>query len=436
MEPDAGDSPDPTANDSAVQFECPDGHRKSSIDFDPSRLRVQHRARTTTQKPCCGGGSEETEPMSTLRPLRVLLLEDSPDDTRLILHDLRQAGFEPVEQRVETETDFLTHLEPAPDLILGDYRLPRFDALRALRLLQERDLDVPFIVVTGALDDQAAVKFLEHGACDYLLKDRLARLGQAVASALAHKQARDNARRTAAALERRTRELTRSRVELSQLASAASHDLQEPLRMISSFSRLLARHFGGQLNATADEFISYIGDGVVRMQALINDLLDYSRLGTRGEAFRATDCEAIVERALANLKTSIDETGTVVTHGPLPSFRADGTQMLQLFQNLIGNAIKYRGVAPPRIHRAAERQGKDWVFSIRYYGIGFDPKYAERIFTVVQRLHTPDQYPGTGIGLAICKKIVEGHDGRIWADMEPGQGSRLFFTIPASADAE
>ena len=164
---------------------------------------------------------------------------------------------------------------------------------------------------------------------------------------------------------------------------------------------------------------------------LIDDVLAYARVGTRGAAFQPTDCEAVLERALANLEPSIDETGAVVTHDPLPSLWADGTQMGQLFQNLIGNAIKYRGDAPPRIHIAAERQGEEWVFSVRDNGIGFDPEHAERIFTIFQRLHDTDEYPGTGIGLAICKKIVERHAGRIWAESEPGRGSRFSFTIPA-----
>jgi chemotaxis family two-component system sensor kinase Cph1 len=172
------------------------------------------------------------------------------------------------------------------------------------------------------------------------------------------------------------------------------------------------------------------------MQALINDLLAFSRVGKQGADLAPCGCDDSLRRALASLKSLIDETGAVVTSDPLPALSADTTQLGQVFQNLIGNAIKYHSDAPPRIHIGAERRGQEWVFAIRDNGIGFDPKHAERIFTLFQRLHTADQYPGTGIGLAICKKIVERHSGRIWAESERGRGSTFFFSMPATADGE
>ena len=225
-------------------------------------------------------------------------------------------------------------------------------------------------------------------------------------------------------------DLARSNKDLEQFAYVASHDLQEPLRMVSSYTQLLARRYAGQLDAAANKYIAYAVDGANRMQRLIEDLLAYSRVGTRAKGFAPVDCAAVLDQALANLKASIEQSGAVVTHDPLPTVVHDKLLLVQLFQNLIGNAIKFHVEAPPRIHVSAEQKGDEWVLAVRDNGIGIDPQYAERIFTIFQRLHTNEEYAGTGIGLAICKKIVERHGGRIWVESHPGNGSTFCFTIP------
>jgi len=248
-------------------------------------------------------------------------------------------------------------------------------------------------------------------------------------------------RRAEAKLKHTVADLERSNAELEQFAYVASHDLQEPLRMVSSYVQLLAQRYKGQLDADADDFIAYAVDGANRMQALINDLLTYSRVGTRGKPPEPTDCEAVLDQALANLQVAIEESGAVVTHDGLPTVMADDSQLVQLFQNLIDNGIKFRSEGPPRVHVSAKRLplpqagegrgggGSEWAFSVRDNGIGIDPEFFERIFIIFQRLHSREEHPGTGIGLAICKKIVERHGGDIWVESEPGKGSTFFFTM-------
>jgi PAS domain S-box-containing protein len=225
--------------------------------------------------------------------------------------------------------------------------------------------------------------------------------------------------------------LERSNRELEQFAYVASHDLQEPLRMVSSFTQLLAKRYQGKLDKDADEFIAYAVAGAKRMQALINDLLTYSRVDTRGGSFEPIDSKAAFDQAITNLRVAIEEGEAVITHDPLPPLIADDSQIVQLFQNLLGNAIKFHGKEPPRIHVSAKQEGNEWVFSVRDNGIGIAPEYFDRIFVIFQRLHGREEYPGTGAGLTICKRIVERHGGRIWVESEPGKGSTFYFTIPA-----
>jgi PAS domain S-box-containing protein len=232
------------------------------------------------------------------------------------------------------------------------------------------------------------------------------------------------------ALTRYTQELERKNKDLELFTYVASHDLAEPLRMVSNFCGLLKRRYQGRLDADADEFIGYAVDGAARMQTLLQDLLALSRVESKAKPFQPTDCENLLAQTLANLRLLIEQHGAVVTHDSLPTLPADETQLSQVFQNLIGNAIKFHGKKPPKIHIAAVRQGEEYLFTVSDDGIGFDPKQASRIFVIFQRLHTKTEYPGTGIGLSICKKVVERHGGRIWAESTPGAGSRFFFTVP------
>lgn len=235
-----------------------------------------------------------------------------------------------------------------------------------------------------------------------------------------------------AELRARERELSRSNEELQQFAYVASHDLQEPLRMVASFTQLLAKRYNGQLDNDARDFIKFAVDGATRMQTLIADLLTYSRVGTQMKPLEPVSCERIVDQVLSSFRLAISENHASITRGPLPEVMADRTQLSQLFQNLISNAIKFRREDAPRIHISAEMNGAGWKFTVSDNGIGIQKEHEQRIFVIFQRLHTKVEYPGTGIGLAICKKIVERHGGRIWIEPSPEHGTTFCFTLVAA----
>ncbi|GAK54046.1 sensory transduction histidine kinase [Candidatus Moduliflexus flocculans] len=227
-------------------------------------------------------------------------------------------------------------------------------------------------------------------------------------------------------------ELRCSNAELEQFAYVASHDLQEPLRALAGMVQLLQQRYQDKLDALGQEFIKHAVEAALRMQTLINDLLAFSRVGTRGKPFAPTSVEKVLKALLLSLSVAIRESGAAITYDPLPTIMADELQIMQLLQNLIGNAIKFRGDQPPRIHLSAAQTPEGWQFAVRDNGIGIEAQYFERIFVVFQRLHTRREYPGTGIGLALCKKIVERHGGRIWVESQPKQGSTFYFTLPAA----
>ncbi|SRR5579884_50819 len=489
--------------------------------------------------------------------LRILMLEDAPADAALIERELRKAKFRFAAKRVETREDFIRELQAfSPDLILSDYSLPSFDGFSAMALAKQLAPLTPFIIVTGSLDEETAVECIKNGAADYVIKERVVRLGPAIESALEKKRAREAKeqaeerlhrseetfrgiveaaaegiwitnqegkttfvnqtmadmlgyslqetmerriwsfvseedresfrskllarRRTGAErydvrfvrkdgselwaivsaspmfdnkgqfagslkmvtditerkrsekeLAAKAEQLARYNAELERFAYVSAHDLQEPLRTVASFTQLLAQRYQGQLDEDGKRFIQLAVAGCARMRQLIEDLLAYSRVARRPAEFALTDCQAICARAIEGLRAAIEESAAVVTYGPLPALLADPARLSQLFSNLIGNALKFRAEQPPHVHISADRKGSEWLFAVRDNGIGIDPAHAEKIFEIFQRLHGKQQYPGTGVGLALCKMIVQSHGGRIWVESQPGQGATFYFTLPA-----
>jgi len=363
--------------------------------------------------------------------LRVLMVEDNPADVELELAILRKNGFEVSSDVAQTSEEFNSRIRSTNyDLILADYNLPEWRGTEALDILSRENLDVPLIVVTGYLGEEKAVDYIKQGATDCVLKDRLARLPASVRRALEEKRLRDLRRQAEEGLAQKIAELARSNEELEQFAYVASHDLQEPLRMIANYTQLLAERYRGKLDEQADKYISYSVDGAVRMQALIQDLLKFSRVGRAEVQARTTECRAVVEQALKNLQAAIQESGAMVKWNGLPVVMADPAQLTQVFQNLIANAIKFHGPETPVIQIDAEKKDLDWVLSVSDNGIGIPVESQEDIFVIFRRLHTRTEYSGNGIGLSICKKIIERHGGKIWIEAQAKPGCCFKFTLP------
>ena len=383
----------------------------------------------------------DTKDASWLTPepneIRVLHIEDDAMDADLVAQALRKGGFTFSVAVVQEEAEFEEQLRlHPPDVVLADYNLPQWQGMDALDALRRAGLDIPLILVSGALGDVTAVECIKRGATDYVLKDGLARLPEAVRRALQEKHLLRLSRQAEADLARKVEELARSNAELEQFAYIASHDLQEPLRMVATYTQLLAERYRGRLDENADKFLGYASEGALRMQTLVRDLLAFSRVGRNCAACAHVDCDALIEEVLLTLGPAIQESGAAVTHGPLPTVWADRSQMIQVLQNLIGNAIKFRGTEPPVISVHAENTGPQWLFSVSDNGVGIGPEHAESVFVVFQRLHARAEYPGNGIGLAICKKIVEHCGGKIWVESQAGHGSTFKFTLPCDGPAE
>lgn len=369
------------------------------------------------------------------KALRLLLVEDSELDEQLLIRELRRQGYAPTWRRVDTAGAMAEALSRFGwDLVISDYTMPSFSGLEALRVLQQSGIDLPIICVSGTVGEDTAVAVMKAGANDYIMKENLRRLGPAIDRELRDADVRRERRRAEQAERRMIEELRRSNEELARFAHVASHDLQEPLRMVLNYTQLLAKRFKEAIphDPDVDEFIGYAIEGAQRMHGLINDLLDLSSVNARPEQFTQVSCERTVRHAMENLRLAIAGSGAQITHDALPTVIGNETQITQLFQNLLGNAVKFRSQEPPRIRIAVERQDETALFSVIDNGIGIDPKYAEKVFVIFQRLHRREDYPGTGTGLAVCKKIVEWHGGRIWVESEPGLGSTFRFVLPVS----
>ena len=394
-------------------------------------IGVVEDARSKGQASSSGQGISEvspanppSDPTKKGTEVRVLLVEDDLADVELVLHALRGGGFEPESDIAQTVPDFLERVHKKTyDVVLADYNLPTWNGMETVELLRREGIDLPVVLVSGALGELKAVECIKRGAADYVLKDHLARLCEAVRRALREKKLRDERRQF-------QEELARSNRDLEQFAYVASHDLQEPLRMVATYTQLLAERYQGKLDENADKYIHYAVDGALRMQTLVQDLLAFSRAGRQGTDFKRVECTALLKTVCENLKTAILESGAQIEYGQLPTVWADGSQMGQVFQNLIGNAIKFHGPAKPLIRIAAVKKDREWIFSVADNGIGIAPQHAEIIFVIFKRLHTRAEYPGSGIGLAICQKILERHGGRIWVESKPGEGSTFKFALP------
>lgn len=501
------------------------------------------------------------EGISLESQIRILLIEDNEDDAELLKLKLKKSGLNVYSETVMDGDAMTAALDKQSwDAIISDFQLPAFNALAALEIVKKRNLDIPFIIVSGTIGEETAVKAMKAGAHDYVMKGNLTRLipaldreireseirrrrresetmlhqqevllrsvvdiipvglglidkeGEIILSNQAFKKiwgnikrmdstelasfkgwwtdsgeeikpgewmilkalkdgevmmdkvidiiSSDGTRRTIMnsaipifndyktvesvilvnqditklmqdeeKLRKTLTELERSNRELEQYAYVASHDLQEPLRMVASFTQLLSKKYHDKLDKTADEYINFAVEGAKRMQSIIRDLLEFSRTSSDSN-LEVVNCNTALDKALKGLEPEINESCAFIRRENLPVIQAKTGQIVQLFENLISNAIKFRGDKAPEIHIGCSPGQTEWRFMVKDNGIGIDPQFSQRIFSIFQRLHDRSEYPGTGIGLALCKKIVENFGGRIWVESEPGEGSTFYFTIP------
>jgi two-component system, sensor histidine kinase and response regulator len=365
--------------------------------------------------------------MSAERISQVLVVDDSPAELRLLCTILRGDGFQVI--GCGSAGEALEHVRQRDfGVAVVDYHLPDLSGAQLLERIRSFDEHLPVIIYTGAGSYDSAREALNLGAFAYL--EKLNAPGELLRHV--HRACRERVNRYALHLEQavaaRTEELARSNRELENFASVVAHDLRSPLLTISGYCQLVQEEYGPQLQAAGNEYLDQIVHGAARMNRLIEDLLEYSRAACSRHPWQPVEMESVVVQARANLEASIREQAAQIEVGPMPTVIGDPTQLVQLLQNLIGNAVKFRRQPAPRVCVTASRNGNCWLFAVEDNGIGIDKEHFERIFQTFQRLHGPE-YPGTGIGLAVCKKVVERHGGRIWLESVVGQGTTFRFSL-------
>ncbi|MEO0534283.1 MAG: ATP-binding protein [Cyanobacteria bacterium P01_A01_bin.123] len=359
--------------------------------------------------------------------IQVLLVEDNAADAYLLRKFLSNVAHIEL-THVERLGEAIGSLSEIPfDAILLDLSLPDSQGLNTVKRMYGANSEVPILVLTGLDDEETAIAALREGAQDYLIKGEIQRswLVRAIHYAIERQQNLDK-------LQHLNDELIRSNQELEQFAHVVSHDLKQPLQGIMGFAQILARLYRDRPEQPINQYIDHIISASKHMSQLIQDLLDYAKVGTSDQQLDVpTDCNDVIKQVLAGLQPIIDNSHAVITTDELPTIYANESQLIRLFQNLISNALKYkRPEQPPHVRISIEHQAHGWRFGVHDNGIGIQSAHFDQIFQIFQRLHTKSEYPGTGIGLAICKKIIESHGGRIWVDSKPTEGTTFYFTLP------
>lgn len=376
--------------------------------------------------------------MSSAEITRVLYMDDDAGLSRLFEKKMDKFGYRIALARNGQE-GLALFKEGEFDILVVDYKMPGLDGLQVIEKLKEAGTLPPIIMLTGAGNEEIAAEAMKMGASDYIVKDINGNYFQllplVIDEAVNRYRLAAERRLMQRKLEAYAAELERSNRELQQFAYVVSHDLKEPLHTIMGFAKFLTENYQGNLDMQADECLQYITEGTVRMERLINGLLDYSRVKFNRTSLGRVNCNRLLEQVIHDLKSVITRRNAVITQDSLPTVTGDERLLRRLFQNLIDNALKYCRDRRPEVHVAAELRGEDWLFSIRDNGIGIDPKYAEKIFLIFQRLHSAREFGGDGLGLAICQKIVESHKGKIWVESQAQNGSTFYFTIPVNSGA-